>query len=78
MHRYAQAFAIANLLAAQHMIAHLHQRLAGCADMLLHGQHNLLGHDGVEGGYMGGHFLVVLGMDATEKQAFHEFTSFKF
>ena len=75
MNRHAEAFAVTDLLAPKHMVANLHQRGAGRADVLLQGDHHLPGDNGMECRHAGGHFLIVFGVDASKKQAFHDFTS---
>jgi hypothetical protein len=67
----AQTLAVADLLTPQHMLTHIYQGRTGSADMLLHGNHHLLGGDGLEGSACGGHLLIILGMDAAKKQLVH-------
>ena len=75
----AQPLTVTDLLAQQYVVACSDQRGTGSTDMLLHGDHHLLGGDGAQNGVLSGHFLVVLGMNSPIKQVFHAVTSlFKF
>ena len=59
------------LLTTQNTVTHCNQRLAGCANVLLHGDDDQFGADGLEVSHSFGHFFIIFGVDTTKKQAFH-------
>jgi hypothetical protein len=78
MDGYAQTLSVTDLLSTEDSVTNLHQRGTRSADVLNHGDHNLLRLDLHEFGDTGGHFFVIFGVDASKKQAFHSFTSIMF
>jgi hypothetical protein len=71
VNRNTKTLCITDFLPYLHPVTYLHQWDAGGADVLLHGNNHLLGGDGLKGNAGGGHFLIILGVDAAEKRAFH-------
>ena len=67
MHRTAQPFVVADLLSDGDKISDLDQRLAGCADVLGHGdghqRRRREGHDGL----LAGQPLHIIGMHTAEE-----------